>query len=237
LPETIWSAGHRDVIAGSLLQEFFTAEASTPSQEPVMKSNPFGKCKKTGGDGVLYAPWPILWAPKPHIINVAPGGASVDALAGVGTSVYAAVNAGLCKSGVACDQELATNSFYAPVVLRGNGTASLGSRHVFGLPVGFGHLRIQSMSVAPGGQVLASGWLMSPKRENCGNQAPNGGGVSATIWSNGYPTVLDSLIPTGSKTHLCDAVGINSHGQIVGSGEIDGVANSAYLLTPNGEAP
>ena len=53
----------------------------------------------------------------------------------------------------------------------------------------------------------------------------------ATLWQNGQPIDLNSLIPAGSGWILTSAEGINSAGDIVGFGTING-ATHAYLLTP-----
>ncbi len=231
-PETIWNVGPRIIVGGAEEEESYTADYTAGSGSAAGGADPYGLCRGTGGDGVPLAPWALIWAPKPSIINAGSGGARVAALAGDASTVYAAVNAGLCHSGMDCAIELPTRSFFAPVVLSTRGTARLGTERPFGRLRGYGHLRVESMSVTPGGNVLASGWLMEPNPDGCRKLSPTKAGISATLWTNGRPTLLDSLLPSGTDAHLCDARGVNAWGQVVGVGTIGGVSDSVYLLSP-----
>ena len=56
----------------------------------------------------------------------------------------------------------------------------------------------------------------------------------AFLWQNGETRDLNDLLPAGSGWRLTRANGINSHGQIVGHGTIDGQTR-AFLLTPVGQ--
>jgi hypothetical protein len=53
----------------------------------------------------------------------------------------------------------------------------------------------------------------------------------AVIWVGAHIETLNNLIPT-PHTNLQWAVGVNSAGQIIGTGTIGGLKDSAYLLTP-----
>jgi probable HAF family extracellular repeat protein len=52
----------------------------------------------------------------------------------------------------------------------------------------------------------------------------------ATLWKNGVPIDLNTLIPAGSGWNLLSAEGINERGDIVGFGTFQG-SNRAFLLT------
>lgn len=48
----------------------------------------------------------------------------------------------------------------------------------------------------------------------------------ASLWRDGKPSLLETLLPNGTKLSLGDAIAINDKGQIL--------ANAGYLLTPTG---
>jgi len=62
------------------------------------------------------------------------------------------------------------------------------------------------------------------------SQRISGSAAVATIWIDGVPTDLNTLIPGGSGWNLLSAEGINDAGDIVGFGSFQG-ANRAFLLT------
>jgi len=53
----------------------------------------------------------------------------------------------------------------------------------------------------------------------------------ATLWQNGRPTDLNTLLPPHSGWVLTEARAVNDHGQIAGQGLLDGKP-CAFLLTP-----
>ncbi|GEM_PF-4448437 len=79
------------------------------------------------------------------------------------------------------------------------------------LPATFG----RALGISPDGKLIVG-------------QTPANG---ATLWigSNAYD--LNSLIPSGSGWRLISAVAVNSHGDIVGNGLLNGVS-TGFLLTP-----
>ncbi|MBV9279645.1 MAG: DUF3466 family protein [Chloroflexi bacterium] len=65
---------------------------------------------------------------------------------------------------------------------------------------------------------------------------PLGSGSTAFLWQNGAMTDLNDLIPGNSGWDLITATDINSHGQIVGTGYVNGQYR-AFLLTPSSGSP
>ena len=60
--------------------------------------------------------------------------------------------------------------------------------------------------------------------------------LTATIWKNGAPTDLNTLIPANSSLHLIFGCSINSRGQILGlATNLAGTVYHAYELIPVGE--
>jgi uncharacterized membrane protein len=60
--------------------------------------------------------------------------------------------------------------------------------------------------------------------------------LTATIWKNGVPTDLNTLIPAKSSLYLLFGCSINSRGQILGlATNLTGTVYHAYELTPVGE--
>lgn len=59
-------------------------------------------------------------------------------------------------------------------------------------------------------------------------------GNRAFIWRNGVMTDLNDLLPAGSPWTLIEATGINTQGQIVGQGLINGQFH-AFLMTPKAD--
>lgn len=62
------------------------------------------------------------------------------------------------------------------------------------------------------------------------SQRVAGSAAVATLWRNGVPIDLNTLIPAGSGWNLLSAEGINDAGDIVGFGSFGG-SNRAFLLT------
>jgi len=62
------------------------------------------------------------------------------------------------------------------------------------------------------------------------SQRISGSPAVATLWQNGIPIDLNTLLPAGSGWNLTNAESINSAGDIVGTGTIGGVSH-AFLLT------
>jgi probable HAF family extracellular repeat protein len=60
--------------------------------------------------------------------------------------------------------------------------------------------------------------------------------LTATIWKNGVPTNLNTLIPANSSLYLIFGCSINSRGQILGlATNLAGTVYHAYELIPAGE--
>jgi probable HAF family extracellular repeat protein len=60
--------------------------------------------------------------------------------------------------------------------------------------------------------------------------------MTATIWKNGVPTDLNTLIPANSSLYLIFGCSINSRGQILGlATNLAGTVYHAYELIPVGE--
>lgn len=227
-PAAIWSVNGRDIIAGSQRQQstvviYTVPPSGTPPVKPCRK----GEAHPSSLSDV----WPMIWAPNPHRLSVGKYGAMVVALTGRGQRLYAAVNNDVCKGESHCNVELAIDAYVAPVFVKDGGVADLGARQWLPLPKGFHHLDVESLAVVPDGSLLAAGWVMRPGRNAC-STSYNGLQTEAALWFNGQVRLLDSLLPYGSNDLLCQASSINSHGQIVGTGLIDGKANSVFLLKP-----
>jgi uncharacterized membrane protein len=60
--------------------------------------------------------------------------------------------------------------------------------------------------------------------------------LTATIWKNGVPTDLNTLVPANSSLYLIFGCSINSRGQILGlATNLAGTVYHAYELIPVGE--
>jgi uncharacterized membrane protein len=60
--------------------------------------------------------------------------------------------------------------------------------------------------------------------------------LTATVWKNGVPTDLNTLIPANSSLYLIFGCSINSRGQILGlATNVAGTVYHAYELIPVGE--
>ncbi len=85
------------------------------------------------------------------------------------------------------------------------------------------------------GDVVSFGNAINDKGQvvgqSCGASACGG---RAFLWENGVMTDLNALVPAASPLYLFEAVGINSRGQIVGTGVQNSTGEQhAFLLTPS----
>jgi probable HAF family extracellular repeat protein len=90
-------------------------------------------------------------------------------------------------------------------------------------PGAFGGTAVGTFSLANG---------INNRAQVVGRSIAANGEDHAFLWSDGVITDLNSVIPAGSGWTLIEAASINSSGQIVGFGTINGQTH-AFLLTPN----
>jgi probable HAF family extracellular repeat protein len=84
------------------------------------------------------------------------------------------------------------------------------------------------------GSPCSNGFNLNNHDDVVGNSTNcNGGDVSATIWKDGLPTDLNTLVAP-SPLHLTEPVGINDAGDIIGYGVVPNGDEHNFLLIPTG---
>ena len=99
------------------------------------------------------------------------------------------------------------------------------TRHAFLFAEG----RMHDLAPLPGTDSSAA-YAVSADASVAGT-SQTGGVKRATLWQNGRPTDLNTLLPAQSGWVLTEARAVNDHGQIAGQGLLDGKP-CAFLLTP-----
>ena len=108
----------------------------------------------------------------------------------------------------------------------GNAETYYGYQHAFLYSNG----QMQDLGTLPGGTYCEAS-AINDSGQVVGNAYDSSGETHAFLYSNGQMQDLNSLIPAGSGWFLFYARGINTSGQIVGTGAINGPPR-AFLATP-----
>ena len=105
-------------------------------------------------------------------------------------------------------------------------TDTLGTRHAFVSVDG------QMRELPPlAGRNSSAAYAVSADNSVFGASQATGGTKCATLWRNGKPTDLNTLLPAHSGWVLTEARAVNNRGQIAGQGFLNGKP-CAFLLTP-----